>query len=688
MSAGKGVAPSMRRGSALTSRDLRKILWFAVAYALAVYLGLLTTLDEAGLSIVWPAAAVSVLWLVARAGRPRLWFDAALIAIVTTAVGVVSGAPVAAAVFGGLLASLQAVVCAAVIARRARRVWLASCGRAPRLNEFLWFVTAAACGALASVLLIVLAVAAYSGTVPWDHVLLWCSSNAVSVLVLGSAGFVIGEAVRRRRWKGDGASSTTAGTAERVACLLAAPVVYIAWFSWLDERSIFFLLLTLTVWAGVRLPSRLVVVHVVLVNVVIVAQAILETGVFLRFDTLTESVAVAQLYVGIVCVLGLGLSLAAEERSRLIAALTVASDGAAAQAGLLTAIVETMSEGVQAVDADGQVVARNPAARRLLTGTTDATPGGGLGPEARLADIAGLRTLDGSPVPDDRLLYRGALDGEEVAEVDLLVQPPGSADSRIVTFTTARIADAYGGGAVTVMRDVTAERQELRRAALVQASLLPTHAPDLPGYDIAAQVVPAGSVGGDFYDWQEVAGGVVVTLADVMGKGPGAAILAATTRSVLHSGQDDDVAAAMSAAERAMADDLAKTGAFVTVVRTRLDAASGRLTHADAGHGLSFVVRADGSADRLVATGLPLGVGVDVPRTARQTVLTPGDVLLLLSDGVMDAAGGSVADLRRLEPIVRSATSATEAVERVLNVVSAAGTQDDDLTVVALRRAS
>jgi serine phosphatase RsbU (regulator of sigma subunit) len=320
---------------------------------------------------------------------------------------------------------------------------------------------------------------------------------------------------------------------------------------------------------------------------------------------------------------------------------------------------------------------RNPAARRLLTGTTTTAHDYGLDTGAQITDLADLRTPDGAPFTDDRLLYSDVLADEGAHALDLLVQPPGRIEPRVVAFTTARIPEVYGGGAVTVMRDVTA-----------QASLLPTRPPELPGYDIAAEVVPAGSVGGDFYDWQEVTGGLVVTVADVMGKGPGAAILAATTRSVLHSQDDDDVATAVTAAERAMVDDLTNAGAFVTVVRTRLDAASGRLTHTDAGHGLSFVVRADGSTDRLAATGPPLGIGADVPHTARQAVLNPGDVLLMVSDGVMDAAGGSIADLGRLEPIVRSAPSAAGAVEAILAVLAAEGTQEDDLTVVALRRAN
>ncbi|MCF4121095.1 SpoIIE family protein phosphatase [Antribacter sp. KLBMP9083] len=686
MSARGDSAPVVGRGPAVTSRDLRMVLWFAVAYGVAAYLGRVP--DEAGVSVVWPAAGVSVLWLVARAGRPWRWVDPALIAVVTVAVSYGSAMPLAQAAMSGIAASLQAVVCAVVVARRIRRVWLARGGQALRLNEFVWFVAAALCGALASAPVIALAGTLNGAGMPGEDAILWCVRNTVSVLVLGSAGLVVGEAVRRRRWRPDGGpGQRPSSTAERVACLLSTPILYVAWFAWVDERAVAFLLLTLTVWAGTRLPSRLVVVHVLLVSIVVVAQTTLGAGPFVQSPTLTQSVAVAHVYVGLVCILGLGLSLAGEERSRLVAALTVASDGTTAQAGLLTAILETMSEGVQAVDIDGQVLIRNPSARRLLTGTTNTAQGHGLDAGAQLADLADLRTLDGSPVTDDRILYGGAPRGDGGGALDLLVQPPGTTEPRVVAFTTTRIPDAYGGGAVTVMRDVTAERQELRRAALVQASLLPTRPPNLPGYDLAAQVVPAGSVGGDFYDWQEVAGGVVVTLADVMGKGTGAAILAATTRSVLRSQQeDDDVVATVIAAERALSEDLANSGAFVTIVRTRLHASSGRLTHADAGHGLSFLIRADGTTDRLVATGLPLGIAVDVPRTARHAVLAPGDVLLILSDGVLDAAGGSIADLRPLEPVVRSATSATEVVERVLKAVAAQGTQEDDLTVVALRR--
>jgi serine phosphatase RsbU (regulator of sigma subunit) len=292
-------------------------------------------------------------------------------------------------------------------------------------------------------------------------------------------------------------------------------------------------------------------------------------------------------------------------------------------------------------------------------------------------------------VPDAELPFRRALAGEEVRDLDLLVRVPGTPEPRIVTFSSSPIPDASGGGVVTVLRDVTAERTELRRAAQVQASLLPARGLDVPGFDLAARFVPAGSVGGDFYDWQSLPDGLVLTLADVMGKGTAAAILAATTRSVLHAQPSlHDVAGTLAATERAMDADLVNAGAFVTMFRAYVDVADGSVSYTDAGHGLSLIVGADGSARRLSATGLPLGIAPGPARTSAQARLRPGDLLVTFSDGVLDALGGSLQDLDQVRRVVRGTRSAEEAADAVLSLVRDTRQPEDDLTVVTLLRAA
>jgi len=222
------------------------------------------------------------------------------------------------------------------------------------------------------------------------------------------------------------------------------------------------------------------------------------------------------------------------------------------------------------------------------------------------------------------------------------------------------------------------------RATRVRRALQPTDI-ELPGYDLAGGSTPAGLVGGDLYDWHESDTGVDLVLADVMGKGVGAAIIAATVRAVLraHVG-DQDLSRAVTTAAAELYPDLRSTGAFVTLLQARLDAASGSLLYVDAGHGLSIIVRAGSGVERLTATNYPLGITRDSDWRAHSTSLGPGDTLVVLSDGVLDLWDGSLASLDQVEIIVRDAVNAQDVVETIL---TKAGTgAPDDVTVIALRR--
>lgn len=231
---------------------------------------------------------------------------------------------------------------------------------------------------------------------------------------------------------------------------------------------------------------------------------------------------------------------------------------------------------------------------------------------------------------------------------------------------------------------------ELERAAAVQAGLLPASPPVLDGYDVAGTCLPARAVGGDFFDWEVVPGGVTLTLADVMGKGMGAAILAATVRAVLRaSTRARGVDGALADTQSAVEPDLLASGSFVTVLHARLATADGELSYVDAGHGLSLVVPVDGPARRLTSTGPPLGIPEHVDeRLVTRIVLAPGDVLVTFSDGVLDVLDGTLASVDRVVDAVRGATSAQDAVDRVLALVPPGTERPDDLTVLALRRSA
>jgi serine phosphatase RsbU (regulator of sigma subunit) len=232
----------------------------------------------------------------------------------------------------------------------------------------------------------------------------------------------------------------------------------------------------------------------------------------------------------------------------------------------------------------------------------------------------------------------------------------------------------------------SAARSELERATEVQQSLLPKEDIRVDGYDVAGMFRPSRSVGGDFYDWYQTPDGLHLTFADAMGKGMGAALIAATVRAVMRStGHRQDLDAAFASASKAIAADLDSSNSFVTLFHARLDAASGTVHYVDAGHGLALHVRSAGTAERLPSGGPPVGAwaGSQWPQSAFG--LAPGDCLVVVSDGVLDVFD-TVEDFTEA---VRSATQGQDSAQAASTAILAlapAETAEDDVTVVVVRR--
>ena len=198
-----------------------------------------------------------------------------------------------------------------------------------------------------------------------------------------------------------------------------------------------------------------------------------------------------------------------------------------------------------------------------------------------------------------------------------------------------------------VTDSVKAQRQadqELERAGEVQRALTPAELPSRPGWEHGAAAVPARDVGGDFYDLRIAGRFAVMILGDVMGKGVGAGILAAATRTALRSVNPEcRPADALADGVRIIEDDLHRTNAFVTLGYAVIDLMSGAVRVADAGHGLTFIVRSEGGIERLATSDLPLGLGSEWSEIS--VALAPGDSVLMVSDGVLDQWGGSIEQL-------------------------------------------
>lgn len=277
-----------------------------------------------------------------------------------------------------------------------------------------------------------------------------------------------------------------------------------------------------------------------------------------------------------------------------------------------------------------------------------------------------------------------------------------------------RLLDDLGEWVERELRDNT----EMDRAVEVQRSLLPTTRPAWPAFEVAAIFKPARPVGGDFYAWREVDGAIELTVADVMGKGTAAAILAATVRATFQArtfadgadstygvGDDEfagaegaegtdaaegaaayDVAETVWAVNEQLAADLGATNSFATLLHARIDVASGRMDYADAGHGLSLIVRADGvTVERLEATGLPIGITAGCRWGVRSVVLGYGDTLISFTDGMLDLFDGTLDSLVLVADLVRAASGPAEIADRTAEIARLADA-GDDVTLVAIRR--
>jgi sigma-B regulation protein RsbU (phosphoserine phosphatase) len=232
----------------------------------------------------------------------------------------------------------------------------------------------------------------------------------------------------------------------------------------------------------------------------------------------------------------------------------------------------------------------------------------------------------------------------------------------------------------------TAVASELKRATEVQQSLLPQEDVRVDGYDVAGAFRPSRSVGGDFYDWYRTPEGLHLTFADAMGKGMGAALIAATVRAVMRStGQCQDLDAAFASASTTIAADLDSSNSFVTLFHARLDAASGVVSYVDAGHGLALHITAEGAAYRLPSGGPPVGAWAGSTWRQSEIALAPGDTLVVVSDGVLDVFESVESFTEAVLSAAHGQDSAQSASDAIM-ALAPAESAEDDVTVMVVRR--
>lgn len=249
------------------------------------------------------------------------------------------------------------------------------------------------------------------------------------------------------------------------------------------------------------------------------------------------------------------------------------------------------------------------------------------------------------------------------------------------------------------LKITTAEKEryskEMEIAKEIQDSFLPESVPQLPGFGIAAANYPAMEIGGDLYDFIPTGRDRVgFVIADVSGKGVSAALYMALSRTLLHaSGEaEPDASRALRNANRLISED-ARSGMFITVFYGILNTASRSFTYVNGGHNPPLLVHGDGTASWLdQAKGIALGVVPDVSIEPVTFGLSPGDLLVLYTDGVTEAFNEKdeyFGEERLMEVVVRNrALSAGDLLTALLAEIrqfAGPAPQSDDITIIVLR---
>ncbi len=239
------------------------------------------------------------------------------------------------------------------------------------------------------------------------------------------------------------------------------------------------------------------------------------------------------------------------------------------------------------------------------------------------------------------------------------------------------------------------KRYELKMAHDIQQSFLPDAIPDLLGFELAAQNIPAKEVGGDFYDFIPISEGKIgLTIADVSGKGVPAALFMALSRTIVRAKatRSSGVREVIRAANSLITAD-AKSGMFVTLFYAVLDVSERTLTYVSAGHNPPVIFKAKtGTLMRLDAKGIALGAIEDIELEERMIILDGGDIVVFYTDGVTEAINKKEVQFgeERLITTIKAnhELSADDMIEKIKGEVLAFcgdEPQFDDITLMALK---
>lgn len=235
--------------------------------------------------------------------------------------------------------------------------------------------------------------------------------------------------------------------------------------------------------------------------------------------------------------------------------------------------------------------------------------------------------------------------------------------------------------------------QELRVAGIIQQTLLPKEIPSLEGWAFATHWQPARSVGGDFYDFVQLQDGrLMITIGDVTDKGVPAALVMASTRTILRAAAERLITPGeiLRRANDVLHPDMPPK-MFVTCLCVVIDPATGQMLYANAGHNASLQRTKDGVIE-LRARGMPLGLMPGMTYEEKETMLSPEDTVFMYSDGLVEAHNDArvMFGMGQLTHLIDQHPGGESLIAHLRDALFAftgpAWEQEDDVTFVVIQR--
>ena len=236
---------------------------------------------------------------------------------------------------------------------------------------------------------------------------------------------------------------------------------------------------------------------------------------------------------------------------------------------------------------------------------------------------------------------------------------------------------------------------EMQLAHDLQMKLLPSNGVVAPEAVVAARVVPAESVGGDFYNLFRLGSGKTgVMIGDVSGHGYQAALIMALTMSAaaIHSQTIIDPGEMLHALMTTLSEELTMTEMFISAFYAVIDPWAGELHYSNTGHPHAFLLAESKDFERLAAADPPLGMSERQPATGNRPWNAGRDLLVLFTDGVADArnrAGERLGEERILAAIRKhrdeEPPGILDHVMDLLDTHTKGTSRRDDLTIVLVR---